>query len=52
MLAIILVALVFAGLFLSKALVLLPLGTLALLQFPLWLSGILLIALAAWLLGD
>lgn len=52
MLAIIIVILVFSGLLLSKALVLLPLETLGLLQIPNWLGLMLLLALASWLLGD
>jgi len=52
MLALIIVFLVFAGFMVSEALVLLPLQTLSLLQIPTWLGFMLLIALAAWLLGD
>ncbi|MBW4488125.1 MAG: hypothetical protein KME12_10085 [Trichocoleus desertorum ATA4-8-CV12] len=52
MLVLIIVILVFAGFTLSEALVLLPLQTLSLLHIPTWLGFMLLIALAAWFLGD
>lgn len=52
MLTIIVVVLVLAGLSLAKILVLLPLGTLTLFHMPTWLSWLLLLGIAAWVLGD